>query len=51
MADGVKMVIHTRAVLVLAPSQLSGKHTNVFGDNEVAKALAENPWVLRVISM
>ena len=43
LCDASKEALFTRAVLVFIQSELSGMRVDIFGNNEGAKAIADNP--------
>ena len=43
LCDASKEALFTRAVLVFLHPELSGMRVDIFGDNEGAKAIADNP--------
>ena len=43
LCDASKEALFTTAVLIFLQSELTGMRVNVFGDNEGAKAIANNP--------
>ena len=43
LRDASKEALFTRAVLVFLQPELSGMRVDIFGDNEGAKAIADNP--------
>ena len=43
LCDAFKEALFTRAVLVFLQPELSGMRVDIFGDNEGAKAIADNP--------
>ena len=43
LCDATKEALFTRAVLVFLQSELSGMRVYIFGDNEGAKVIADNP--------
>ena len=48
LCDASKEALFTRAVLVFLQSDLTGMRVDVFGNNEGAKAIANNPSVARL---
>ena len=43
LCDASKQAVFTRAILVFLQPELSGMRVDIFGDNDGAKAIADNP--------